>query len=190
MCVNALSGTAPPFTAVTAAGFADPDVVRGSRPRRPDRRRGSTSSRCRKNSRNLTPSPPNPSARRYHAIPRDAAETMASFPESRGTGSTACRASRSAAARSRHRASRRSSAAKSPCRDAVCRSITSRCASPPVCWSVATSRSSGSCFSFVDKPRRPHVQFIRVRVFQRVLILRAADAVLHRQILHRLHDTA
>ena len=26
MCVNALSGTAPPFTAVTATGFAEPDV--------------------------------------------------------------------------------------------------------------------------------------------------------------------
>jgi hypothetical protein len=27
MCVKALNGTAPPFTAVIAAGFAEPDVV-------------------------------------------------------------------------------------------------------------------------------------------------------------------
>ena len=34
---------------------------------------------------------------------------------------------------------------------------------------------------------RPRVQFVLVGIFERVLILRAAYAVLDRQILHRLH---
>ncbi len=32
------------------------------------------------------------------------------------------------------------------------------------------------------------VQFVRIRIFQRVLELRAADAVFHREVLHRLHE--
>ncbi len=40
---------------------------------------------------------------------------------------------------------------------------------------------------FRDELRRPLVQFVGIRVFERVLILRAAHAVFHRQILHRLH---
>ena len=42
-------------------------------------------------------------------------------------------------------------------------------------------------FELVDKSSRPEIQFIGVRIFQRVLILRAADAVFHRQVLHGLH---
>ena len=38
-----------------------------------------------------------------------------------------------------------------PSRDAVTRSITSETASPPVCWSVATSSSSGNFFSLSTK---------------------------------------
>ncbi len=38
--------------------------------------------------------------------------------------------------------------------------------------------------------RREGVQFVRVGIFQRVLELRAAHAVLHREILHRLHVQA
>jgi hypothetical protein len=33
-----------------------------------------------------------------------------------------------------------------------------------------------------------YVQLVRVRIFERVLELRAADAVFHRQVLHRLHE--
>ena len=40
----------------------------------------------------------------------------------------------------------------------------------------------------VDKPVSPQVQLIGVWVFQRVLVLRAADAVVHRNVLHRLHE--
>src|SRR5207302_387371 len=35
--------------------------------------------------------------------------------------------------------------------------------------------------------RRPGIQLLRIRVFDRVLKLRAADPVLHRQVLYRLH---
>ena len=72
-------------------------------------------------------------------------------------------------------------------REAVTRSMTSVAARPCVCWSVATSRSSGNRLQLVDKFRGPQIQFIRVRIFQRVLELRAADAVFDRQVLHRLH---
>ena len=59
---------------------------------------------------------------------------------------------------------------------------------PPFCWSLATSRNSGSFCSFCDKLRRPQSSSsFGVRIFQAVLVLRAADAVFHRQILHRLH---
>ncbi len=40
---------------------------------------------------------------------------------------------------------------------------------------------------FGHKLRRPEIEFLQVGIFQRVLILRAADAVLYGQVLHRLH---
>ena len=33
----------------------------------------------------------------------------------------------------------------------------------------------------------PSLKFLRIRVFERVLILRPADPILHREVLHRLH---
>ena len=43
-----------------------------------------------------------------------------------------------------------------------------------------------SC-SCVHQPRGPVVQLIRIRIFQAVLVLRPADPVFDRQVLHRLH---
>ena len=40
---------------------------------------------------------------------------------------------------------------------------------------------------FVHESRRPQGQFLSVSVFHRVLILRAAHSIFHRQVLHRLH---
>ena len=34
---------------------------------------------------------------------------------------------------------------------------------------------------------RPGIQFLHVRVFDRILKLRAADAIFHRQVLYGLH---
>ena len=42
-------------------------------------------------------------------------------------------------------------------------------------------------FQFRDKAIGPIVQFVRIGIFERVLILGAADAVIHRDVLHRLH---
>ena len=39
-----------------------------------------------------------------------------------------------------------------------------------------------------DEAVGPVIQFIRVRIFERVLVLRAAHAIVHRNILHRLHE--
>ena len=39
----------------------------------------------------------------------------------------------------------------------------------------------------VDQPAGPQVQLVRIRVLQRVLVLGAADAVIHRDVLHRVH---
>ena len=38
------------------------------------------------------------------------------------------------------------------------------------------------------QPGGPAVQFVDVGVFEAVLVLRPADPVLHRQVLHRLHE--
>ncbi len=74
-----------------------------------------------------------------------------------------------------------------PKREAVARSMTSDSATPFSCWSVTTSASSGSLLQRCDQVVRHGVQFVRVRIFERVLILGAADAVIDREILHRLH---
>ena len=50
-----------------------------------------------------------------------------------------------------------------PKRAAVSRSIVSVAVVPPICWSVVTSRSSGSVCSFVQDLRRPLVQLVEVR---------------------------
>ena len=75
-----------------------------------------------------------------------------------------------------------------PSREAVSRSIMSVACSPWFCWSLATSRNSGSACSFLDELRHPERQFLGIRIFQAVLELGAADAVFHRQVLHRLHE--
>ena len=38
-----------------------------------------------------------------------------------------------------------------------------------------------------DETVGPVIQFIGIGVFKRVLVLRAADAIIHRNVLHRLH---
>ena len=40
----------------------------------------------------------------------------------------------------------------------------------------------------LEHSRREGIQLVHVRIFERVLELRAAHAVFHRQILHRLHE--
>ena len=40
----------------------------------------------------------------------------------------------------------------------------------------------------LHKARRPEAQLLRIGIFEAVLILRAADAVLDGQVLHRLHE--
>ena len=77
-----------------------------------------------------------------------------------------------------------------PSREAVSRSITSSACRPPFCWSLATSRSSGRVRSLSTSCEDSLVNSFGVRIFHRVLELGAADAVFHRQILHRLHDRA
>ena len=74
-----------------------------------------------------------------------------------------------------------------PSRDAVTRSMASDTVSPPVCWSVATSSSCGSCFSLSTKRLVQLVQLVHVGIFQRVLILGPAHAVIDGDVLHRLH---
>ena len=39
----------------------------------------------------------------------------------------------------------------------------------------------------IDQPSGPQVQLVRIRIFQRVLVLGTADAVIHRDVLHRVH---
>ena len=76
---------------------------------------------------------------------------------------------------------------KIPRRDAVSRSITKfglQAAVLLVGGHVAQARTIAQLRPPVAAPRR---QFLRVGVFHRVLILRAAHAVFHRQVLHRLH---
>ena len=45
----------------------------------------------------------------------------------------------------------------------------------------------GQLLQLRDEPAGPEVQFVRVRIFQRVLVLRAADAVVDGDVLHRRH---
>ena len=52
---------------------------------------------------------------------------------------------------------------------------------------MATSCSCGSDFNFANQARGPGIQLVRVRIFQSVLILRAAYSIFHRQVLHWLH---
>ena len=40
----------------------------------------------------------------------------------------------------------------------------------------------------LDELRRPPVQLLGIRIFKGVLVLRPAHAILHREILHRLHE--
>ena len=44
------------------------------------------------------------------------------------------------------------------------------------------------CLQLLHKARRPEAQLLRIGIFEAVLILRAADAVLDGQVLHRLHE--
>ena len=52
----------------------------------------------------------------------------------------------------------------------------------------ATSRNCGNDFSLSISLRSPLGEFLRVGIFDRILILRPAHAVFHRQVLHRLHE--
>ena len=75
-----------------------------------------------------------------------------------------------------------------PRRDAVSRSITSVVCKPAVLLvarDVASVRAA--ICSLVTKRGRPSSEFVGIDVFQRVLKLRAADAIFDREILHGLH---
>ena len=76
-----------------------------------------------------------------------------------------------------------------PRREAVSRSMTS-VAQQALVLLVAgdVAQFPGCDCSFSMKLRRPVSQFLGVDIFQGVLILRAADAVFHGQVLHRLHE--
>ena len=67
------------------------------------------------------------------------------------------------------------------------RSISTYACRPWSCRSLATSASCGSCAQPLDQPRHPVAELVRVGALERELVLRAADAVLDRQVLHRLH---
>ncbi len=73
-----------------------------------------------------------------------------------------------------------------PRREAVGRSNTSS----PGALRLLIARNIGECgqlLQFGEHLRGIGIQFVGIRVFQRVLELSAADAVVHGQILHRLH---
>ena len=75
-----------------------------------------------------------------------------------------------------------------PNRDAVLRSMTSMDASPLILLIAADVAQLGQGLQGLHQLGRPPVQLVGIRILQRVLILRAADAVFHREILHRLHE--
>ena len=59
---------------------------------------------------------------------------------------------------------------------------------PAICWSVATSRSSGKRLQLVEHLRRPGVELVEVGVLQRVLVLRARGAAADVHVLRRLQE--
>ena len=76
-----------------------------------------------------------------------------------------------------------------PKREAVSRSIVSVSVVPWLCWSVATSRSSGSVCSFVEDLRRPVVELGEVGVLQRELELRARRPAADADVLRGLQNS-
>ena len=76
-----------------------------------------------------------------------------------------------------------------PKREAVTRSMTER-------DTASTSRLliGRDIFQFrqllqpADETVGPVVQFVRIGVFERVLVLRAAHPIVHSNVLHRLHE--
>ena len=74
-----------------------------------------------------------------------------------------------------------------PSRLAVVRSNSTYACSPPSWKSLATSASCGRVLQAVGEPAHPGAQLLRVDGLDGELVLRAADAVLDRQVLHRLH---
>ena len=75
-----------------------------------------------------------------------------------------------------------------PNREAVTRSITRDTASPPNCWSVATSSRSGNCFNRSTKRLVQSVQLVGIGVFEGILVLGAAHPIIYGDVLHRLHE--
>ena len=75
-----------------------------------------------------------------------------------------------------------------PKRAAWSRSMVSVAVIPPICWSVATSRSIGSDFSLSSIVRRPGVQLAQVGVLQRVLELGLGDAAADADVLRGLQE--
>ena len=74
-----------------------------------------------------------------------------------------------------------------PSRLAVARSISTYACRPPSWKSLATSASCGDLRQPLDELRHPRAELRRVGRLDGELVLRAADAVLDRQVLHRLH---
>ena len=75
-----------------------------------------------------------------------------------------------------------------PSRDAVSRSMTSSACRPSSCWSLATSVSTGSFLNCVDQLVGGRGELVGARVFNRVLVLRAGDAVFYGEVLQRLQE--
>ena len=75
-----------------------------------------------------------------------------------------------------------------PSREAVLAIDDQHRGQPLILLVAADVAQFGQGLQRLDEPGRPPAQLLRIRVFQRVLILRAADAIFHREILHRLHE--
>ena len=74
-----------------------------------------------------------------------------------------------------------------PSRDAVTRSIIERDRARARLLVGGHVFQLGQLLQFGDKLVGPLVQFVRVGIFKRVLVLRAAHAIVDRDVLHRLH---
>jgi len=75
-----------------------------------------------------------------------------------------------------------------PNRDAVSRSMTSDASSPLSCWSLVTSVNSGSVRILFHDARAPFIELSHVVPLQCELVLGAALACRHAQVLADLHD--
>ena len=75
-----------------------------------------------------------------------------------------------------------------PSRDAVSRSISRLRLEAAGLLIAGDIAQFGQRRKLIEHSRRPRCEFLRIGIFQAVLILRAADAILDGEVLHRLHE--